>query len=197
MQSFSLGGDPVARVKARLPLLGLFALSVFGLCNEYLAATWWIWSGMVLSAAWAFRYRDWLRRICFGEDRELVQTAMAFAIGAVLMWFIVVRTVGGAVTYLFGADATMRPVVLHIYHARSHSGGVLRACRDQWRGAVLDQWAQRYICVKDAHEVHSPGYAATYQGRQVEGELIGSRGPFGFYILRLDILRDIQPYTGS
>lgn len=196
MVRLSLVNDRVAQVKARMPLLGLFVLSLYGLCNEFLAATWWIWSGMALSALWAFRYRDWLRRICFGENGEPVETALAFLIGAALMWFIVVRTVGGGVTYLFGAPATLRPVVLHIYHSRAHSGGVLRACQDQWRGEVLDQWAQRYICVKDAHEVRSSGYASTHEGRQVEGELIGSRGPFGFYIRRLNILRDIQPYAG-
>lgn len=191
LMSLFFNSGRVARVKALMPLFGLFVLSLFGGVIDFLAATWWRWTGLVLTLLWAFRYRDWLRGMCFGEDHGLFESVVSFALGAALMWMIIVRTAGGAVTLSLGHYAVIRPVIMHIHHASGRSRG--HACREQWRGDQLDQFGQMYICVKDAYEVAHPGVAPTYDGREVEGELVGARGPFGFYILRLNILRDIEP----
>ena len=183
----------MARWIARLPLIGLFVLSIFGLAIDFLPATWWSWTSLVLTLLWSYRYRDWLRRMCFGEDRGLFETSMSFMLGVILMRTVIVRTAGGAITLFLGHHAVIGPVVVHIHHTgyQSHNGS--GRCRDQWRSDGFDNLGGIDVCVKDAYEVATPGFASTSEGCQAEAKLVGARGPFGFFIWRLYILRDIKP----
>lgn len=130
--------------------------------------------------------------MCFGESRGLFETVMSFMLGVGLMWMIVVRTAGGAITAAFGHLEVIRPVVMHIHHSTKRKE-LFGECREQWVGDELDQFGQRYLCVKRAYEVAHPGIAPTNEGREVEGALVGARGPLGFYIAKFFVLRDIEP----
>lgn len=173
-----------------------FALFAYAWAIDFIAAHWLMWGAVVPAifvgvvggrwARWFIPRGNYALRGVVGTDGGCFTGLLLItmrALVALCAWFVLVRAVGGGITRLTGHAATLPPIRMSRWYDINARPST---CKDSLRGGAVSQFGQGCLCL-------SKSQLAEYRGIP-EGDtwnpphysfgvqLVGTQGPFGFYI---------------